>query len=103
MAAVQAPSMTPDATVSTSFGATSSRVTLPGTPASDAYILVTNLGPLHISVKLGDNTVVATTSTCLAIPAGQSLALTIGTTTYIAGITHGSQGQGSTVNITSGN
>lgn len=98
------PSMAVDGVAATSFGSATSNIALPGTPGSDAYVLVTNLGPLHVSVKLGTtNAVTVTTTTGVVIAAGQALALTIGSNTYIAGIAHGSQGQGSTVNIATGN
>jgi hypothetical protein len=95
------PGFTIDTSVGTSFGATSSRIALPGTPGSDTLVRIVNLGPNTISVALGGNTVVATTQNLAIIP-GQEIFLVIGAATYIAGIAHGSVGMGSTTNITTG-
>lgn len=100
MAATPHPSFTVDAAVGTSFGAASSNVALPGTPASDACVRIANTGPCHIAVKLGvDNTVTVTPSTGLVIPAGQVEFLTIGANTFIAGV---AMGGNSVVNLATG-
>jgi hypothetical protein len=66
----------------------STLVALPG--GGGAALLVTNCGPSAIAVKLGDNTVtVAGSQNGVVINAGQSLALTVGTATYLAAISLG--------------
>lgn len=102
MAAVQEPSFTVDAAIGGAFGFTSSRIVLPGTPGSDTSVRVCNAGPCHIAVKLGDNTVVVTQSTGLLILAGQSVYLTIGAATNIAGVACGGPGNSSTINLATG-
>lgn len=63
--------------------ATAGRVALPG--GGGATLLVTNMGPSHVVVKLGDNTVtVSSSNDGIVINAGQSLALTVGSATNIA-------------------
>jgi hypothetical protein len=95
------PSFTVDTAAGTSFGSTSSPVALPGTPASDAFVRVANLGPCHIAVKLGvSNAVVVTPSTGVVILAGEAVFLTLSTNTFIAGV---AMGGNSTVNLATGN
>ena len=98
------PGFTVDGTIGTSFGATSSRIALPGANVgtTDTLVRIVNLGPNTVSIALGDVTVVAATHTSLAIIPGQEFFLTIGAATYVAGIAHGSVGMGSTVNISTG-
>jgi len=98
---------TPDASVGTSFNSTSSAVLLPGTPASDTLVMVTNLGPLAVAVKLGSSTVSVTPTTGAVVLAGQSVALGISTNTYIAGVAIGAitglgTSQSTVVNLTTG-
>lgn len=101
MANTQVPSFAPDTSVGTSFGQTSAAVLLPGTPASDSILKVTNLGPCHISVKMGtSNAVTVTINGGLIICAGQTEYLTLGANTYIAGVASGGN---STVSLTTGN
>lgn len=104
MANIQESSFAVDAAVGASFGGTTSNVAVPGTPASDTILKVTNLGPCHIAIKLGASiAVVVTPSTGLIILAGQSVNLTLGANTFIAGIACGGSQSSSTVNIASGN
>jgi hypothetical protein len=104
MANIQESSFAPDTSVGTSFGAASSNILLPGTPASDSIVKVVNLGPYHIAVKLGTtNAVVATNNGAQVIPAGATQNFTLGSNLYIAGIALGGPGSASTVNITTGN
>ena len=98
----QVPGFTPDGAVGTSFGAASSNVALPGTPASDSLVRVANLGPNPISVALGGSTVVAALADLVIFP-GQVMYLTMAGETYIAGIAHGCLGMGSTTNVVTGN
>jgi hypothetical protein len=104
MANIQEASFAVDAAQGTSFGFASTAVLLPGTPASDSIVRVANLGPCHISVKLGtSNAVTVTNSTGVVILAGQVLYLTLGANTYIAGVAAGGPGNASTVNLATGN
>jgi hypothetical protein len=96
------PSFTLDAAINGSFGFASSAILLPGTPGSDACVRVTNMGPCPISIALGTSTVAVTQSTGLLVMAGQSLFLTLGTATYIAGVACGGPGNSSTVNVATG-
>lgn len=97
------PGFRPDGAVGTSFGATTSRVALPGTPASDALVRVANLGPNPVSVKLGTSAVTAALSDLVVMP-GQVMYLSLAAgQTNLAGIAHGSVGMGSTVNVVTGN
>jgi hypothetical protein len=100
----QTPSFAVDAAVGGSFGFASSVIALPGTPASDSIVRVCNVGPCHITVKLGvDDTVIVTQSTGLTILAGQTEYITLGANTYIAGVAAGGPNNASTVNIATGN
>lgn len=104
MANVQKSSFAVDAAIGTSFGFTSTAVLLPGTPASDSIVRVCNLGPCHITVKLGtSNAVTVTQSTGMTILAGETEYLTLSTNTYIAGVAAGGPGNTSTVNLATGN
>jgi hypothetical protein len=59
-------------------------------PPGTGSVLVTNLGPAHVVVLLSTSaSTVVSQSTGVAIPAGQSLALVIGSNTYISAITVG--------------
>lgn len=90
---------TPTAYTSMIVGPASSNKAL---PAATGSALITNLGIAPIVVLLGTaNTVAVTVSTGVAIPAGQSLALVIGSNTYLAAITAGG-GQTSLLNIAVG-
>ena len=102
MAVVQHASFQIDGVAATSFGSSSSRVALPGTPGSDNCVRVANQGPCHITVLLGTGTVTVANNTGLMIPAGQVEYITIGTATYIAGISCGGPGTSSTANIVTG-
>lgn len=103
MAATPTPSFTLDAAVGTSFGFASTAVLLPGTPATDACVRVANLGPCHITVKLGTSSAATVTqSTGLTVLAGETVYLTIGSNTYIAGVAAGGPGNTSTVNLATG-
>lgn len=104
MANTQKASFAPDTSVGGSFGFASSAILLPGTPAGDTIVRLTNLGPCHVAVKLGTtNAVTVTQSTGLIIPAGQVEYLTLGANLYIAGVACGGPGNTSTVNISTGN
>jgi len=90
MAATPQPSFTVDAALTTSFGSPSTRVALPGTPASDATVRLLNLSGVPVFVALGSNTVVATVAAGVCIvPGPVPTYLGIGTATYLAGITQG--------------
>lgn len=102
MPATQLPSFTVDGAVGTSFGYVSSRVALPGTPGGDISVRIANLGPCPVAVKLGDNTVVVTQSTGLVILAGDTVYLTIGAATNIAGAACGGPGNQAMVNLATG-
>lgn len=102
MATTPTSSFTVDAAIGGSFGFASSRIALPGTPGSDACVRVANLGPLHITVKLGDVTATVTQSTGLVVLAGTVQYISIGSATYIAGVSAGGPGNASTVNIATG-
>jgi hypothetical protein len=92
-----------DAAAGTSFGASSSSVALPGTPASDALVRVANLGPNTVSVRLSVGAGTVTTQNGVALVPGQVLYLAITTgQDHINGIAHGSLGMGSTVNVATG-
>ena len=105
------PYFTPDASIGAWFGATSSNFLLPGTPASDSTVLITNLGQYPVIFKLGtSNAVVAALPSSVGgvsgfvVMPGDQLAVGIGSNTYIAGITSGAlTGGGSPVNLTTGN
>lgn len=99
MAVTPIPAFTVDASVGASASTTTSRVALPGTLGSDSVVRVSNLGANHIFVKVGDNTVTATNQD-LAVPAGQTQYLALGTATNIAAITSAFS---STFNIATGN
>jgi hypothetical protein len=97
------PFFTLDTAAGNSFGATSSNMALPGTPGSDTTVIVSNLGPCHISVILStSSTATVTPSTGIVILAGHSLALGIGSNTRLAGVSCGGTGTSSTVNIATG-
>ena len=90
MAVTPIPSFTVDAALTTSFGSPSTRVALPGTPASDATVRLLNLSGVPVFVALGGNTVVATVAAGVCIAPGPvPTYLGIGTNTYIAGIIQG--------------
>lgn len=93
-----------DASKGMSFGASSSAVALPGTPASDTVVRVANLGPCHLAVAFGNSAVTVASNTGCMILAGQTefLALPSGAT-YIAGISCGGQSSTTTVNVSTGN
>jgi len=104
MAAVTDSSFAPDASMGAAFTSVSSNVLLPGTPGSDNYVRIVNVGPLLCAVKLGTSDAVTVTGTTgVVIMPGQVLNLTLGSNTYLAGIALGSQGNAAVVNITTGN
>lgn len=97
------PAVVIDGAIGTSFGFASTAVALPGTaPGSDAYVRVANLGPCHISVKLGTTSAVTVSqSTGLVVMAGQVEYINLPAgTLYIAGVAAGGPGNSSTVNLT---
>ena len=85
----------------TSFGFASTNVAIPG-GGTTGVLRVANLGPCHITVKLGDGTTTVSQSTGLTVLAGQTEWLTIGTATNIAGVAAGGPGNSSTVNLAAG-
>jgi hypothetical protein len=104
LTAVTYPGFTPDASIGTSFGTTSSNVALPGTPSGDTLVLMTNIGSWPIFVVLGtSNAVAATVANGVPVLPGQQLFLVRGANTWIAGIIVGGMGSGSTTFITTGN
>jgi hypothetical protein len=64
--------------------------------------MVTNYGSVPVTVRLGSNTVTVTPTTGLLILAGQSVAIGLGSATYIAGIVTGAPAQYGLVNLTTG-
>jgi hypothetical protein len=92
-------SFAPSAAQGGNFGFSSSRIAVPG---AGTVLRVANLGPNHIAVKLGDNTVTVTQSTGTVILAGQTEYFTVGSNTNIAGVSAGGPGNTSTVNLASG-
>lgn len=102
MALSPLPAFTPDASIGTS--AVSGGVTvvaLPGTPASDTTVIITNLGNAPCAFKLGtSNAVTVTPSTGMVVLAGESAAIGIGANTFIALIGIGGN---ASINLTTGN
>lgn len=92
-------SFAPAASQGGSFGFASTRIALTG---GGAVLRVANLGPCHITVKLGDGSVTVTQSTGLTIMAGQVEFLTVGANTNLAGVAAGGPGNASTVNLSTG-
>lgn len=92
-------SFAPSAAQGTSFGFASTNVAIPG---AGTTLRVANLGPCHITVKLGDGTATVTQSTGLTVMAGQVEYLTVGSNTNIAGVAAGGPGNTSTVNLSTG-
>ena len=86
MAVNTLPAFTPDAAVGAAFGPTSTNVALPGSPGSDAVVVVSNLSAIPVYVKLGGSTVVAVVRTSSLVMPGQVRVFAIGSSTYIAGI-----------------
>lgn len=97
-------SMLVDGAAGTSFGFTSTAILLPGTTVgTDNYVRVANLGPCHITVKLGTTSaVVVTQSTGITIMAGTVEYLTLSGATYIAGVAAGGPGNTSVVSLATG-
>lgn len=104
MAVIQQSSFAVDGAIGTSFGFASTPVALPGTTLStDNCVRVANLGPCHITVKLGTSSAVTVNqSNGICILAGHVEYLTLGTNTYIAGVAAGGPGNSSTVNLATG-
>lgn len=102
MAVAPQPAFTVDAATGMPVIATSTRILMPGTVASDGVVRVANLGPGPAAVALGDVTVVAANNTSVVVLAGQVqyLAIPAGAT-YIAAIAAG--GMNTTLNIATGN
>jgi hypothetical protein len=104
MANIQESSFAMDAATGTSFGFASTAVALPGVLAGDTVLRVCNLGPCPIMVKLGTTGAVSvTSSTGLAIMPGNTVYLTLGANTFIAGVAAGGPGNASSVNLATGN
>ncbi len=90
MAVNTLPAFTPDAAIGAAFGPTSSNVALPGTPASDSVVVVSNLSAIPVYVKLGTSSaVVAVVCASSLVMPGQVRVFAIGANTYIAGIIQG--------------
>jgi hypothetical protein len=100
MALQPQPAFTVDASVGMPVGQSSSRIALPGTPASDTVVRIANMGTAPVAVALGNNSVVATNQN-LVVLAGQVQYLAINSNTYLAAICCG--GNNSTLNISTGN
>jgi hypothetical protein len=100
-------SFSTDEAVGASFGFASSVVALPK-PSSGFLgnvgkcVRVVNLGPMHISVKLGGADVTVTSSTGLTILQGGVEYLTLNGATHIAGVSHGGPGNSTMVNLAVG-
>jgi hypothetical protein len=83
-----------------------STVALPGTPANDRQVLVTNVGSLPVALNLGAvNPVAVTEQTGLVVLPGQSRAIGIAAAqAFIGGIAIGAIGtQCAIVSMTTGN
>ena len=104
MAVIGKSSFTPDGTIGTSFSFASASVALPGTTlGTDTCVRIANLGPCHITVKLGTSSAVTVTqSTGLVVLAGHVEYITLGAATFIAGVAAGGPGNTSIVNIATG-
>ena len=90
MAVTPQPAFTVDAVVNAAFDIASSRVALPGTPASDTVLRLVNVSGVPVYVVLGSNTVVATVATGVCIAPGPvPTYLGLAGATYLAGITSG--------------
>ena len=87
MAVATLPAFTPDAAIGEAFGPVSSSVALPGTPASDSLVVVTNVSAVPVYVQLGTSSAVVAVvrASSLVLP-GQVRVFAIGANTYIAGI-----------------
>ncbi len=104
MAVTPQPAFTVDAAIGTAAVSSSSALALPGTPASDTVVLVTNLGPCHVAIKLGTSSAVTVTpSTGLVVLAGREAYLGMTGFTHIAMACAGGPGTSSTLNIATGN
>ena len=99
---------TPDGTAVTSAGPGASALQLPGTPAGDAAVLVSNLGQMPVSVKLfaaqpsAAALALLTMASGPVVMPGQQFALGIARMTYLSVMT-GTTGTSSTVSVTTGN
>lgn len=103
MAATPQPVFTPDASIGVSAGAASAAFALPGTPANDTSLRVTNVGSMPVALKLGtDNTVTVTSSTGLVVMPGRTEYIGMAGKTWAA-LTTSTPGATSTVNLTTGN
>jgi hypothetical protein len=105
MAVQTLPAFTMDAAVGAAATSGSALVALPGTPASDALVVVTNLGPCHVAVKLisGSSGSVAP-NTGFVILAGKSEVLAIAAgNDHLAIISCGGPGTSAMLNIATGN
>lgn len=79
-------SFAPTAAVNLPVTTTSASVQLP-TTGTPTIALVTNMGEHPVFVQLGtNNAIAANITTSLVIEPGDSVALTIGSNTYLAGI-----------------
>lgn len=78
-----------DAVKTATFGPTTSNVALPGTPASDSIVVLTNLSTMPVLVKLGTGAVTVTISTGSVVMPGQQRVLAINGATNLAGIVQG--------------
>lgn len=84
------PAIAPTGQASLAVGTASANVQVPAT-GTPTQIMVTNMGPLTAFVVLGtSNAVTATPSTGTPILPYTSVVLTLGSNTWIAGITQGS-------------
>jgi len=98
------PFFTPDTSAGGAAVGSSAAAALPGTPASDTTVLVTNLGNFPMFVKLGTtNAVTVTPATGLPVMPGEQLAIGIGSNTWIATICAGGAGSSTPFNLTTGN
>jgi hypothetical protein len=83
----------------TSFGFASTRIAVPG---AGPTLRVANLGPCHISVAFGDDTIVVTQSTGVVVMAGHVEYFTLPVGGFVAGVAAGGPGNTSTVNLSTG-
>jgi hypothetical protein len=85
-------SFAPTASINLAISTTSANVAIP-TTGTPTVALVTNMAERVAYVQMGTSNAVAATTTSLAIEPRESVSLTIGTNTYIAGLALSGVGQ----------
>jgi hypothetical protein len=109
MAITTLPAFTVDAATGASFGSSPSAIALPGTALStDSVVLITNLGPCHLSVRLATTSTLASTgltpSNGVIVLAGQQMAVALLTgQAFIGAVSCGGTSTSTIANIATGN